>query len=93
MVKFPSRVSGLGNRTAPGRAPTPPPPAVARPAPSAFFLGLGVYPRFTRGPAFNTMELRMPVGYPGAAVGGGDAIDGPEFFALSTVQQTALCAF
>ena len=39
------------------------------------------------------MELRMPVGYPGAAVGGGDAIDGPAFFALSTAQQTALCAF
>ena len=35
----------------------------------------------------------MPVGHPGAAVGGGDAIDGPGFFALSTVQQTALFAF
>ena len=39
------------------------------------------------------MELRMPVGYPGATVGGGDAIDGPGFFALSTAQQTVLFAF
>ena len=39
------------------------------------------------------MELRMPVDYPGAAVGGGDAIDGPDFFALNTTQQTALYAF
>ena len=39
------------------------------------------------------MELRMPVGYPGAAVGGGDALDGPGFFALNAVQQIALYAF
>ena len=35
----------------------------------------------------------MPLGHPGAVVGGGDVIDGPGFFALNTVQQTALCAF
>ena len=35
----------------------------------------------------------MPVGYPGAAVGGGDALDGPGFFALNAVQQSALFAF
>ena len=39
------------------------------------------------------MELRMPVGYPGAAVGGGDALDGQTFFALSTPQQRAMFAF
>ena len=65
-------------------------------APSAvglFLGGLGVDPRFTRGPAFDTMELRVPVGHPSAAVGGGDAIDGPGFFALNAVQQSALFAF
>ena len=39
------------------------------------------------------MELRMPVGYPGAAVGGGDALDGPSFFALNAPQQRAMFAF
>ena len=39
------------------------------------------------------MELRIPLGYPGAAVGGGDALDGPGFFALNAVQQSALFAF
>ena len=38
-VKSPSRVSGLGDHTAPERAPSPLPPVVAHPAPSAFFLG------------------------------------------------------
>ena len=35
----------------------------------------------------------MPVGHAGAAVGGGDALDGPGFFALNAVQQSALFAF
>ena len=35
----------------------------------------------------------MPVGHPGVAVGGGDALDGPTFFALNAVQQSALFAF
>ena len=35
----------------------------------------------------------MPVGYPGAAVGGGDAIDGADFFGLNTAQQAALFTF
>ena len=39
------------------------------------------------------MELRMPVGHPGAAVGGGDAFDGPGFFALNAAQQSAMFAF
>ena len=39
------------------------------------------------------MELRMPVGYPGAAVGGGDALDGQTFFALNAPQQRAMFAF
>ena len=39
------------------------------------------------------MELRMPVGHPGAAVGGGDAFDGPSFFALNAAQQRAMFAF
>ena len=39
------------------------------------------------------MELRMPVGHPGAAVGGGDAFDGPSFFALNAPQQRAMFAF
>ena len=39
------------------------------------------------------MELRVPVGYPGAAVGGGDVLNGQTFFALSTPQQRALFTF
>ena len=39
------------------------------------------------------MELRVPVGYPGAAVGGGDALDGETFFALDAPQQRAMVAF
>ena len=39
------------------------------------------------------MELRMPVAYPGAAVGGGDALNGQTFFALSTPQQRAMFTF
>ena len=39
------------------------------------------------------MELRAPGGYPGAAVGGGDALDGPAFFALNAPQQRAMFAF
>ena len=39
------------------------------------------------------MELRMPVGHPGAAVGGGDALDGQTFFALNAPQQRAMLAF
>ena len=35
----------------------------------------------------------MPVGYPGAAVGGGDALDGKTFFALDAPQQRAMVAF
>ena len=35
----------------------------------------------------------MPMGHPGGAVGGGDALDGPTFFALNAVQQSALFAF
>ena len=34
------------------------------------------------------MELRMPAGHPGAAVGGGDAFDDPSFFALNAAQPT-----
>ena len=91
MVKFPSRVRGLGDRTAPGRAPEPPSPAVARPAPSGPSSWGRRRSSLLAGPAFNTMELRMPVGYPGAAVGGSDdALDGPGLFALNAVQQSAL---
>ena len=95
VVKLPSRITGLGNRTAPGRAPSPPPPAVARPAPSGPSSWGQRQSSLYTGPAFDTMELRMPVGHPGAAVGGGDAFDGPGFFALNAAQQqqSALFAF
>ena len=96
-VKSPSRVSGLGDHTAPDRAPSPPPPAVAHPAPSAFYFGSSAsslrYSSSPRGPASGTMELRMSVGYPGAVVDGGDAIDGPGFFGLNATQQAALFTF
>ena len=39
------------------------------------------------------MELRAPVGYPGAAVNGGDVLNGQTFFALTTPQQRALFTF
>ena len=95
MVKSPSRVSGLGEphsaRQSSGAS------FARRRAPSAvgaFFLGRARRRSLLHtGPAFDTMELRMPLGYPGAAVGGGDALDGPGFFALNAVQQPALFAF
>ena len=54
LVKSPSRVSGLGDHTAPDRAPAPPPPAVAHSAPSACFLG----------PPTTSLFLGFPAGRP-----------------------------
>ena len=39
------------------------------------------------------MEMRMPEGYPGAAVGGGDVLDGETYSALDVPQQRAIVAF
>ena len=54
-------------------------------------MGSATFDTLRRTSAF--MELRMPVGYPGAAVGGGDALDGKTFFALDAPQQRAMVAF
>ena len=63
VVKLPSRITGLGNRTAPGRAPSPPPPAVARPAPSG--PSSWAHPPLPLS-SFSRLPGRPPVRHPGA---------------------------
>ena len=48
VVKWPSRVTGRGNHTAPSRAPSPPPPAVAPQRRRGLLLWLGDSQRFAQ---------------------------------------------